>query len=192
MVRFSLHDAFRRFLSPHLRRLRWLAAIALAVGATAGHTQDPSADEAPSKDAEEWIERWGDRWTERYHPDVDEQYPGGRSDRFHRQYVAEALMQRPDLATDDWKIFNKHYMYDGDWFIVEWLYQSTHVATGKVQRESTVAFGKIEDDRLRIWIEYFDDMVGHYQWIGAMKMFELDEEPYPWPAETALRRAYRP
>ena len=97
-----------------------------------------------------------------------------------------------DTATSDWKITNKHYMYDGDWYAVEWLYQSTQTSTGLVQRESALSFGKVQDGQLIVWIEYFDDMVGHYQWIGAMPLFEKDEAPFPWPAKSPLKRKYRP
>lgn len=152
-----------------------------------------SAAEADDEQAvRQWIETWGDRWSERYHPDYDAQYPGGRSNRFHDKYIGEALKRLADTATGDWKIFNKHYMYDRDWFVVEWIYESTQTSTGLVQRESTVAFGRIVDDRLKIWIEYFDDMVGAYQWIGAMPLYGDEEMPYPWPEKTPLRRDYRP
>ena len=29
--------------------------------------------------AENWVKTWGEKWWERYHPNVDAQYPGGRS-----------------------------------------------------------------------------------------------------------------
>ncbi len=142
--------------------------------------------------AESWVANWGDKWWERYHPDYDARYPGGRSNRYHDLYIAEAMKRLADTSTSDWNIFNKHYFYDDNWFIVEWLYESTQTSTGLVQRESTLAFGEIVDDRLRIWVEYFDDMVGAYQWIGAMPLYGDDELPYPWPASSPLKRAYRP
>ena len=158
-------------------------------GPGAAAVADEAEDEAAVR---QWIETWGDKWWERYHPDYEAQYPGGKSNRFHDLYVAEAMKRLADTATSDWKITNNHSWYDRDGFIVEWLYESTQTSTGLVQRESTVAFGRIVDDRLKIWIEYFDDMVGAYQWIGAMPLYEADEMPYPWPARTALRREYRP
>jgi len=143
--------------------------------------------------AKNWVAKWGDKWWERYHRDIDAQYPGGRSNRFHDQYIQDALKRLSDDAWTDYEITNKDYLYDGEWFAVEWFYQSRQPSTGAVQVESTIAFGRIEDDSLRVWIEYFDDMVGNYQKIGAMKLFDKDEEaPYPWPEGTVLKRKYRP
>ena len=140
----------------------------------------------------QWVEEWGDKWWERYHDDYDAQYPGGRSNRYHDLYIAESMKRLAETSTSNWKISNQQYMFDGEWFAVEWFYESTHNSTGKVQRESTIAFGKIEDDHLRVWVEYFDDMVGHYQYIGAMRLPAEEETPFPWPENTALTRKYRP
>ena len=142
--------------------------------------------------AERWVATWGDKWWERYHADYVGLYPGGRTDRFHDIYLGEALARMADTGIADYSITNKQYLYDGNWFVVEWLYTSTQKTTGKVQREATVAFGFVEDDHLRIWIEYFDDMVGAYQWLDAMPLYAEDETPYPWPAGATLNRPYRP
>ncbi len=143
--------------------------------------------------AETWVATWGDKWYERYHENVDAQYPGGRSNLFHDQYIQEALRNMKDEAWIDWKITNRHYLFDNEWFAAEWFYQSTQESTGIVQRESTLAFGKIVDDHLIYWIEYFDDKVGEYQMINAMKLFNMEKElPFPWPENTVLRKKYRP
>ena len=142
--------------------------------------------------AEKWVNEWGEKWWERYHKDLDSRYPGGRSDQSHDLFVQEVLKKNPS-GWEDWKVSHQDWLFDGNWFSVEWFYEATHIKTGKKQIESTLAFGKIEDDHLIIWIEYFDDMVGRYQSIGAMKLFDKDEDtPFPWPDETKLKRKYRP
>ncbi len=166
------------------------AALSLIVLALAGGA---FADEAAREEAvQNWIDQWAETFWERYHPDYDSQYPGGRSNRFHDIYVNEVLSRLPQPAISSFEISNRHYMIDGDWFVVEWFYDATQDSTGWKQRESTVAFGKIVDDRLKIWIEYFDDMVGRYQRIGVLPLYADDEMPYPWPQTDELWRAYRP
>jgi len=142
--------------------------------------------------ASAWVAEWGEKWWERYHPDYHAWYPGGRTDRYHDLYVQEAMRRSADTGIADFVIRNRRYLFDGDWFVVEWVYESTQATTGLVQRESTIAFGRIVDDHLMTWVEYFDDMVGAYQWAGAMPLYDKDEEPYPWPADVPLRREYRP
>ena len=152
-----------------------------------------SEDEAFQNIAKDWVAIWGEKWYERYHDDVDAQYPGGRSNLFHDMYVQEALKNRKEHAWIDWKITNRQYLFDHDWFAAEWFYQSTQESTGIVQVESTLAFGRIEDDSLISWIEYFDDKVGEYQSIGVMRQFDKENElPFPWPANTQLQKKYRP
>ena len=142
--------------------------------------------------AEKWVNQWGEKWWQRYHSDIDSQYPGGRSNRNHDLYIQKALKDNPS-GWEDWKVSNQDWLFDGKWFAVEWFYQATQASTGNVQIESTLAFGKIEDDHLIVWIEYFDDMVGRYQSIGAMKLFDKKKDiPFPWPKETRLKRKYRP
>ncbi|MEO0998559.1 MAG: hypothetical protein AAFX58_13665, partial [Pseudomonadota bacterium] len=89
--------------------------------------------------AEDWVANWGDKWWERYHPDYDARYPGGRSNRFHDLYIAEAMKRLADTATSDWTIFNKHYFYDDNWFIVEWVYESTPATDTATRRRRTAA-----------------------------------------------------
>ena len=151
------------------------------------------ASEADREQAvQDWLDEWVEKFWERYHPDYDSQYPGGRSNRFHDQYVSEVLGRMPQPPISSYSISNRHFMVDGDWFVAEWFYDATQDSTGWVQRESTVAFGKIVDDQLIVWIEYFDDSVGNYQRFGALPLYEDDEMPYPWPAKVTLRRDYRP
>jgi len=143
--------------------------------------------------AREWVAVWGDKWMKNFHKDIDLQMPGGRSNYYHDQYIKEAMNRSAGTGWVGWTMTNKSYTYEGDWFAVEWFYQATQGSTGVVQVESTVAFGRIQDDRLIVWIEYFDDMVGHYQNISAMSLYDKDnEEPFPWPEKVALKRSYRP
>ena len=160
---------------------------------TSATAQSDNRNEVQNSIAEEWVSIWGDKWYERYHQDVDAQYPGGRSNVYHDHYIQEALKRMEENAWTDWVISNQDYIYEGEWFAAEWFYQSTQKSTGITQVESTVAFGKIVDDHLRIWIEYFDDKVGEYQSIKAMKLFDKEkEDPFPWPENTSLRKKYRP
>lgn len=162
----------------------------LGLGMSAANAQEQNREEGI---AEKWIAEWGEKWWERYHDEVDSQYPGGRSNKYHDSYIQEALKKMSDQAWTDWKISNRHYLFEDDWFAVEWFYQASQPSTGLVQLESTLAFGRIEDDHLRVWIEYFDDMVGKYQSIGVMKLFDKENEvPYPWPKDTQLKKKYRP
>lgn len=167
-----------------------LAAVLTGLAVTLG------ADELTEGDQEaavrQWVEDWGDKWWERYHSDYVALYPGGRSDRYHDQYVEKILPYFPENRTENWTITGKRYIYDGDWFAVEWFFQSTFVKSGDVQKEATLAFGRIEDDRLIEWIEYFDDAVGEYQRQGALPLYDSDEDPYPWPENVPLFRKYRP
>jgi len=147
-------------------------------------------------DAEEavrrWVEEWGEKWYERYHPDYDARYPGGRSNRYHDAYL-EKIFRRFDLpANENWVISNRRYHYDGDWFIVEWLFQAEDKQTGRLQREGTLALGRIRDDRLIEFIEYFDGFVAHLQRLGALPLFDEDATPFPWPENDTLIRPYRP
>ncbi len=170
-------------------RCAYVAIVGLLLALVA-----PAAGESarPAGIAETWVAQWGDTWWERYHRDYSAYYPGGRTNRYHDLYVAEALRNGAAPGIAEFSISKQQYLFDGDWYVVEWVYESTQEGTGRVQRESTVAFGRVVDDHLKVWIEYFDDMVGEYQGIGALPLYADDEEPYPWPAEATLRRDYRP
>lgn len=169
------------------------AIIMMAVVTFAAQSKVIADEKVPSETlVQRWLDEWGEKWWERFHSDLDARYPGGRSNIFHDMYIAESMKNFPLNRNSDWNVSNRHYILDGDWFAVEWLYEATNATTGKVQRESTVAFGRIVDNQLMVWIEYFDDMVGHYQRIGAMRLFHENEHPFPWPARTVLTRQYRP
>lgn len=152
----------------------------------------PEKVEATSETVKRWVAQWGDKWSERYHPDYQAEYPGGRSNRYHDAYLKEVFRKTDWPTNTNWKIINKTYSYEGDWFVVEWLFQAEDRKTGKLQREGTLAFGRIDDDQLIIWIEYFDGFVAHLQRAEALPLFGENDEPFPWPDDAATARHYRP
>jgi hypothetical protein len=159
----------------------------------AGALVDASAGNSPQEIlTRPWVERWGDKLTERYHPDIQEAYPGGRSDRYHDAYVDRFLREFGLPPNTNWKELNKHYAFDGDWFIVEYLFQAEDKKTGQLQREGTLFFGRVKDDRLIVAIEYFDRLVKAFQHVGALPPFREDEMPFPWPDYDGMTRKYRP
>jgi hypothetical protein len=147
---------------------------------------------APESISQRWVEHWGEKMTERYHPDIQEGYPGGRSDRYHDAYVDHFLREFGLPTNTNWREINKHYAFDGDWFAVEYLFQAEDKKTGQLQREGTLFFGRIQDDRLIVAIEYFDRLVKDFQHVGALPPFREDETPFPWPDYDDTTRKYRP
>lgn len=176
-----------------MSRTVWILLTVLVAGAMGTAQADDFAQSKSSPaQVQKWIEQWGDKWWERYHPDYDAQYPGGRSNRYHDAFLADVFRRTGLPSNTNWKISNKQYTYVGDWFIVEWLFQAEDKATGKLQREGTLAFGCIQDDRLINWIEYFDGYVANLQRLGALPLFDEDAMPYPWPETSVTIRSYRP
>ncbi|NJO13307.1 MAG: DUF2165 domain-containing protein [Gammaproteobacteria bacterium] len=153
--------------------------LVLAWIVTAPFASAQAAEPATAAQVREWIGQWGDKWWERYHPDYDAQYPGGRSNRFHDAYLDQVFKRTGLPANTNWKISNKQYRYVGDWFIVEWLFQAEDKASGKLQREGTLAFGRIRDDRLITWIEYFDGYVAHLQRLGRCRCSRKMRSRFP-------------
>lgn len=94
-------------------------------------------------------------------------------------YVADVSREFGLPTNEKWRILNKHYAFDGQWFIVEWPFEAQDKKTGRMQREGTLAFGRIQDDQLIEWIEYFDGFVAHLQLAGALPLFGKDEMPFP-------------
>jgi hypothetical protein len=172
-----------------LAALLCLTSDSGAAGALAEAGAGNSPQEIPTR---QWVEQWGDKMTERYHPDIQEAYPGGRSDRYQDAYVDRFLREFGLPPNTNWKEINKHYAFDGDWFIVEYLFQAEDKKTGQLQREGTLFFGRIKDDRLIVAIEYFDRLVKQFQHAGALPPFREDEMPFPWPDYDGMTRKYRP
>jgi hypothetical protein len=175
--------------------LALLAALACLTSdsGAAGAPAEAGTGNSPAESlTRQWVERWGDKMTERYHPDIQEAYPGGRSDRYQDAYVDRFLREFGLPPNTNWKEINKHYAFDGDWFIVEYLFQAEDKKTGQLQREGTLFFGRVTDDRLIVGIEYFDRLVKQFQHAGALPPFLEDEMPFPWPDYDGLTRKYRP
>jgi hypothetical protein len=159
----------------------------------AGAPGEPRAGDSPPESlTRQWVERWGERMNERFHPDIQEAYPGGRSDHYHDAYVDHFLREFGLPTNTNWKEINKHYAFDRDWFMVEYLFQAEDKKTGQLQREGTLFFGRVRDDQLSVAIEYFDRLVKQFQHAGALPPFREDEMPFPWPDYAGMSRKYRP
>lgn len=94
--------------------------------------------------------------------------------------------------TENWEIFHKSYVYDGEWFAVEWFYRAAYLDDGFTQWECTLGIGRIVDGKMILWTEYFDDAVGKLQRLHLMPNPEPDEEVFPWPAKAKVSLPYRP
>ncbi len=129
-------------------------------------------------------------WFDHKHPEIVEGYPFGRSDAANN-----AALDKVFTFTDvskDFFLRNKRYLAEGDWYVVEWFYGATSARTGAEQIEASLCFGRIKDQKLIEWIEYFDDSVGEMQMAGVLPLYDPGEEPFPWPRATYQRRSYRP
>jgi hypothetical protein len=169
-----------------------VALVCLTSDSGAARAETRSGNSSQESVTRQWVERWGDKMNERYHPDIQEAYPGGRSDRYQDAYVEKFLREFGLPTNTNWKEINKHYAFDGDWFIVEYLFQAEDKKTGQLQREGTLFFGCVKDDRLIVSIEYFDRVVKALQHTGTVPPFRENEVPFPWPDYDGLTRKYRP
>jgi hypothetical protein len=185
-------------------KVKWAGKAAAVCGVIAlswaptGSTVVQSQQDAGSRDSshenvtQQWVDHWGDKIEERLHPDIQGAFPGGRSDRYQNAYIARVLPELGLPTNFNWREINKHYAFDGDWFIVEYLFQAEDKKTGRLQREGTLAFGRVKDDRLIVSIEYFDRFVKGLEHVEALPPFRADEMPFPWPDYDGLTRKYRP
>ena len=150
----------------------------------------PCAHTGPDENgaAKKFIDRVGDDSLKYFADSIEESYPFGRSNKARDEEVAKA----GEGTSTDWKLTNRHYLFDGDWYAVQWFYGATTIKTGKKQLECTLAFGKVQDGKLVVWDEYFDDVVGELQQEGKLPYYEPDETPFPWPAAATLKHPYRP
>ncbi len=119
-------------------------------------------------------------------PDIVEAFPPGRSNAAND----ERLKKYPPASTD-WKIEDAHFIYEGDHYAVQWIFQSKWKDNGSIQREATLAFGVVKGGKLVSWTEFFDDSVGELQHDGKMGTYTEKEEAYPWPAKPGMSRPYR-
>ncbi|MGJ3242916.1 MAG: hypothetical protein ACFE0O_08185 [Opitutales bacterium] len=184
---------FRLSNRPLSKTLRLLGIATLGGWSLLLQAQDAEpTDEPPpytGDSAEAWIERYGEVWFDHFGDSYESWYPGGRSNEFHDQWIRKMLYEDP--RTTDWTIFNQQYVFDGQWYAVEWFYQSTYTDTSFQQWESTFCLGKIEDGKLVVWYEFFDDF-GELQKLGLMPKFKKGEAIFPWPEDATLHLPYRP
>jgi hypothetical protein len=144
----------------------------------------------PESAAKVFVDRVGDDLLNCFADSIDEAYPFGRSNKAHDDEIAKAGGMQ--TTTNEWKLWNKHFFFDGDWFAVEWFYGATTIKTGGKQIESTLAFGKVKDGKIIIYNEFFDDTVGEMEQSGILPLYTEDEFPFPWPAGAKIKHPYRP
>lgn len=157
----------------------------VAWAASGGAANPPATDSATV-----FINTREAAWWKHKSPEIQEAYPFGHSNAANNA----ALAARPNAksVSKDWFLRNKRYLAEGDWYVVEWHYGATSVATGQKQLESSLSFAQVKDQKLATWIEFFDDTVGELQMAGKLPLPAADEEPLPWPAQATLSRVYRP
>lgn len=168
-------------------RLLAIGAAVLVSVVFPGPARLRADEKAPARD---FIARFGEKWSDHFAAEYESAYPFGRSSRKHDEEISQSstLAQASDHVT----LTNKHYFFDGDWYVVQWLYGATMTRTGRRQTESTVAFGRVKDGKIVVWEEYFDDRVGELQFTDQLPLYGADEEPYPWPGAAKLKHPYRP
>lgn len=170
-------------------RTAWsVAVMAAGLLCMAVPSAHPGPDEAGA--AKKFIDRVGDDSLKYFADSIEESYPFGRSNKARDEEISKAGGM--ETTSTDWKLSNRHYLFDGDWYAVQWFYGATTIKTGKKQLECTLAFGKVQDGKLVVWAEYFDDLVGELQQEGKLPLYEPDEAPFPWPAAATLKHPYRP
>lgn len=165
----------------------WMAVAVVLLARVPGARTQQTPEDGPAK---RFIDRVGDASLDNFADTIDEAYPFGRSNKAHDDEIARAGGMQ--TITTDWKEYNKHYLFDGDWYAVEWFYSATTIKTGGRQIESTLAFGKVKDGKLVVWNEYFDDVVGELEQEGKLPLYQADELPFPWPAGAKIKHPYRP
>ncbi|WP_221033115.1 hypothetical protein [Actomonas aquatica] len=173
-----------------MKTTRILSLLCLTVVGALGAAAETKPMEVYTNDSAEWIPLYGETWWDYYHPDWEGQFPGGRSNRFHEQWVQARWFQNP--ITKDWQIFDRSYVYDGEWFAVEWNYKATYLSDNFTEHEFTLGVGRIVDGKMILWLEYFDDNVGKLQKLGLMPFPDEGEAVYPWPAKAKISLPYRP
>ncbi len=151
---------------------------------------EPKPMEVITNDSAEWIPLYGETWWDYYHHDWQGYFPGGRDDRYHNQWVMQQWFK--NTITKDWTITNKTHVFDGEWFAVEWHYQATYLSDNFTEWETTLAIGRIEEGKLILWIEYFDDVVGKLQKLKLMPFPDKGETVFPWPIKAKISLPYRP
>lgn len=110
------------------------------------------------------------------HPEGVFAYPGKRLTP--AQVAVAAKSWRDDYKQTKMRI--RRLVIEGNVFVLEYLYASTNIATGKRQAVGTVAIGELRDGKLIFWKEYLDGRVSRTQ---AKDLLPVDDkaEPFPWP-----------
>ena len=152
--------------------------------------EEPKPMTVITNDSAEWVPLYGEKWWDYYHADFEGFFPGGKSNLMHDRYLAR--IRKNTALTVDWQIFKRHYVFDGEWFAVEWFYRATNVSDGFRQWESTLGIGRLKEGKMVLWTEYFDDSVGELQHIGLLPFYGENEAAFPWPEKAALSLPYRP
>lgn len=169
---------------PTQRTLKTLGA-ACGLVLTAGAATAPGPDDAAT-----FIATRGPNQFDYTHPEIKEAFPFGRSDAANDKKLAAS--HAFGTLTDFGALDHRHYLVEGDRFAVEWLYHATWKKTGNRQVEASLCFGRVKDQQLISWTEYFDDTVGELQDQHQLPLYAESEVNYPWPAPTVLTRVYRP
>lgn len=116
------------------------------------------------------------------HDDVVFAYPGDRLDRAG----LIAMFERYQTEKRDIRIYlGDEFFVDGDRFALGYQFAATDVESGKRQAVGTGVVGRIEEGRIILFKEYYDEHVATLQYAGELP---LDEgRVAPWPASIWLR-----
>ncbi len=150
-----------------------------------------TADAALDRDqtrtlVERFLKCWesGDRQTfaTLLHADVEFAYPGDRLGKSELIAVFEDYQRRKQNIRI---YFWDEFFIDGDKFAFAYQFAATDRATGKRQAVGTGVVGRIEDGKIVLFKEYYDEQVAELQYQGKLP---LDEgQVSPWPASVWLR-----
>lgn len=116
------------------------------------------------------------------HPEVEFAYPGDRLGKSSLLAVFEEYQRRKkDIRIYFWDEF----FVDGNKFAFAYQFAATDRASGKRQAVGTGVVGRIEDGKIVLFKEYYDEQVAELQYQGKLP---LDEgQVSPWPASVWLR-----
>ena len=145
---------------------------------------------AAANSAQKFINTVEHEWYRHKADDIEEWYPFGHTNQAHGALLKQLGPVAP--VSKDWSITNKAYLSENDRYAVEWLYPATDSATGRKQVEATLGFAQIRDQKLVLWIEFFDDTVGAQQLKSLLPLYAENDEPFPWPRIEGPPRIYRP
>ena len=102
-------------------------------------------------------------------------YPGGRLNRTE----VLALFENYHQEKQDIKIYFGRFFVDGDQFALSYQFAATDRKTGKRQAVGTGAVGRIEDGKIILLKEFYDEHVAARQATGEIPLDEGQVFPYP-------------